>query len=277
MPRYPPSRKPLATPCGPLRGWAVRSPAITFPNPHAAPYAFPAGKHPALSDYLNENTEYDPASGCLLWAGGLTKEGTGRATRSIATQYGTQQASRLAWMAGHGKKPDKGTQLIHRCGNHRCIHPHHLKEAEPNDLWYDPDLGPPRRRGSVGALKAGKRVLWAQEVYQIQSVRLPRDPSLGLPWAFRCEFGFWFTERPRLVDLRPHHLHKLEVIRAVRRCPIRAALTELPCGFRRYDLPAGITEIAFTEPPPAEYVPLWSDDDDDDPEAAPEAVWALAA
>lgn len=180
-------------------------------------------------------------------------------------------------MAGHGRKPEKGTQIIQRCGNPRCIHPHHLKEADPNDLWHDPDLGPPTRRGSVGALKLGKRVLWAQEVYQLQSSPLPRDPSLGLPWMFRWRIDCWFTDRPRWVDLRPHQLAKLEVIRAVRRCPIRATFTELPCGFRRYDLPAGITEIAFTEPPPAEYVPLWSEDDDEDPETAPAADWALAA
>lgn len=253
----------------------ARSPAIR--NPHATPYAFPAGKHPALSEYLSGNSEYDPSSGCLLWTGSLSTGGTGRATKAIATQFGTQQAARLAWLAGHGRKVEKGTQLVTRCGDPKCIHPHHLKEAEPNDLWHDPDLGPPRRRGSVGALKLGKRVLWAQEVYLIQTYPLPRDPQLGLPAMFRSEIGCWAAARPRWVDLRPSQLAKLEVIRAVRRCPIRATLTELPCGFRRYDLPPGITEIAFTEPPAPAYELLWPEDHEDGPEEAPEAVWAIAA
>ena len=52
----------------------------------------------------------------------------------------------------------------------------------------------------------------------------------------------------------------------------------LPCGFRRYDLPAGITEIAFTEPPPLTYEEVFGlVDDDEDPETAEEADWAIAA
>jgi len=213
-----------------------------------------------------------------VWVGPFNKEGTGRVSQPIAKQYGSPQAARLAWQAGHGRKLDKGTHLYRRCGNPKCVHPHHLKEAEPNDTWHDPDLGPPLRRGSVGALKVGKRILWAQEVYQIQSYPLPRDPSLGLPFMFTSALGCWHTDRPRWVDLKPAQLHKLEIIRAVRRCPIRATLTVLPCGFRRYDLPAGINEIAFAEPPPLTYEEVFGwVDDNEDPETAPEVDWAIAA
>ncbi|WP_341712059.1 hypothetical protein [Erythrobacter sp.] len=259
-------------------GGAVPARSHPIANPHATPYAFPAGKHPELAEYLNEKTEYDPASGCLLWVGPFNKEGSGRVSKPIATKFGSWQAAHLAWRAGHGRKLEKGTNLYRRCGNPRCVNPHHLKEADSNDTWRDPDLGPPKRQGSVGALKLGKRILWAQEVYQIQTYPLPRDPSLGLPWMFKGQIDRWFTDEPRWVDLNPSQLRKLEIIRAVRRCPIRATLTVLPCGFRRYDLPAGITEIAFTEPPPLTYEEAFGlVDADEDPETAPAADWALAA
>jgi hypothetical protein len=245
-------------------------------NPHAQPYAFPAGQHRELAAYLTENTEYDPASGCLLWTGGLNQEGTGRATRAIATKYGTQQAARLAWLVGHGKKLDKGTQLVRTCGNPRCVHPHHLREATTADLWRGEEGMEPKRQGSVGALKVGKRILSAQEVYQIQSLPPPRDPSLGLRWSFR--YGVTLLGSHGL-PLTHEQQQRLEIIRAIRRCPIRASRTVLPCGFIRYDLPAGITEIAFTEPPPPSYEEAfgWHGEDDEDPETAPAADWAPTA
>ncbi|WP_296721218.1 helix-turn-helix domain-containing protein [Erythrobacter sp.] len=58
-------------------GGAVPARSHPIANPHAQPYAFPLGKHPELAEYLTEKTEYDLASGCLLWTGGLSKEGTG--------------------------------------------------------------------------------------------------------------------------------------------------------------------------------------------------------
>jgi hypothetical protein len=51
----------------------------------------------------------------------------------------------------------------------------------------------------------------------------------------------------------------------------------LPCGFIRYDLPPGVTEIAFTELPPAEYAPSLLDEVDDGPDCTPEAPLAIAA
>lgn len=259
-------------------GGAVPARSHAIANPHATPYAFPAGKRPELAEYLNDTTEYDPASGCLLWTGGINKEGTGRATRAIASKYGTQQAARLAWMAGHGKKPDRQTLLVTRCGNPKCVHPHHLKEADSNDTWHDADLGPPRRRGSVGALKVGKRILWAQDVYQLQARYPHPDPRKGLVWHERYRLGVSYFDCPTEFDLLPHARRELEIIRAVRRCPIRATLTVLPCGFRRYDLPPTITEIAFTEPPPFTYEEAFGlVDADEDPETAPAADWALAA
>jgi hypothetical protein len=90
---------------------------------------------------------------------------------------------------------------------------------------------------------------------------------------FKGEIDRWFTDEPRWVDLTPSQLRKLEIIRTIRRCPIKATLTVLPCGFRRYDLPAGITEIAYTEPPPLTYEEAFGlVDADEDPETAPAAV-----
>ena len=255
-------------------------PARSHPiaNPYATPYAFPEGKYRELAEYLNENTEYDPASGCRLWTGTLTKEGVGRALRSKTASYGTQLVPRLSWMVEHGRKLGKDTHLTTRCGNPACCHPEHLREMTPNDRWNDDDLGPPTRQGSVGALKLGKRILWAQEVYQLQARYPHPDPRKGLVWHYQYRLGVSHLDCPNEFDLQPHAKRELEVIRAVRRCPIRATLTVLPCGFRRYDLPAGITEIAFAEPPTLTYEEVFGwVDDDEDPETADEADWAIPA
>ncbi|MEA1618678.1 hypothetical protein SOQ14_07085 [Erythrobacter sp. T5W1-R] len=245
-------------------------------NPHATPYVFPKGKYRELAKYLTENTEYDAATGCLEWTAGLAKEGTGRVSKAIAAEYGTTQAARLSWLAGHEKKLDKKSQLVRRCGNPKCVHPHHLREATTADRWKGDDGLSPRRQDSIGWLKVGTRLLSAQEVYQIQTLPPPRDPSLGLRWAFRYEVTLLGSHG---LPLNYAQRERLRVIRAVRRCPIRATLTELPNGFRRYDLPAGITEIAFTAPPPPSYEEAygWQGEPDDVPEAAPEAVWEPTA
>lgn len=246
-------------------------------NLHAQPYAFPAGKLEALSEYLNENTQYDTDSGCLLWTGLVDAEGSPRGSQPIAKQFGSYRIARLAWRAHHGTKLDAQTKLTTRCGNPLCVNPHHLKERDANDKF---KLSTPhygwRRQGSVGALQVGKQVFQAQDVYSYQTDwgRLPKDdPSKGLAWLFRSEVC-WPADYPVTRKAQ----ERLEAIRAIRRCPIRATLTVLPCGFHRYDLPVGITPIPYTELPAERYTPLPSiDDEDDAPASAPEGLWDLAA
>ena len=181
-------------------------------------------------------------------------------------------------MVEHGRKLAKDTHLTTRCGNPRCCNPAHLREMTPNDKWNDDDLGPPTRQGSVGSLKLGGRILSAQEVYILQSDYHHPDPRKGLVWHLRYALGVSHLDNPTEFDLLPHARRELEIIRAVRRCPLRATLTVLPCGFRRYDLPPTITEIAFTEPPPLTYEEVFGVvDDENDPDEAPEAHWAIAA
>jgi hypothetical protein len=213
----------------------------------------------------------------------VSNQGTGFLPRSLSERYGTQQASRLSWLAHYGKKLDSKTQLVRSCGDPKCINPLHLREATPNDLWFDLDprnevrMPPAYLRGSVGALRVGKRTYSAQDVYNLQSTdyRPPRDdPSKGLRWVFYYQLSW---PAPYGTPLLHSAQAELDRIRAIRRCPIRATRNVLPSGFIRYDLPPGLTEITFTEPP-EEYTPLHSvDDDDEAPESAPAADWALAA
>lgn len=180
-------------------------------------------------------------------------------------------------MAHYGRKPTEGTQLVRSCGNPMCVNPLHLKEATAADMWEDPDL-PRKRQGSIGSLKVGSRVLSAQEVFNLQDRYHHPDPRKGLAWHFRYALGVFHLDNPTAFDLRPRAQRELDIIRVVRRCPIRATRTVLPCGFIRFDLPPGITEIAFTEPPPLTYEEAFGPvDDEDDPEDAPAAVWAVAA
>lgn len=254
----------------------MRGSSVSVTNPHAQPYAFPAKKPQGLADYLTENSEYDPPTGCLLWTASLNKEGAASASAKAAQLYGSKQAARLAWTAHHGKKPENGKQLYHLCGDRRCINPHHLCEVTFAELRQDPDLPPLAPRGSIGEFKVGKRTLSAQAVYNIQTLPPPRDPSLGLTWVFRYDiFALCVPGRHRL-PLSRRAQERLEVIRAVRRCGIRATRTVLPSGFIRYDLPPGITEIPFTAPPPEEYL-FEQLGADEAPAAALEAPWAIAA
>lgn len=172
--------------------------------------------------------------------------------------------------------------LVRSCGDPKCINPMHLREADTNDLWRDPDVHGDEpaaawQRGSIGALRLGKRVYSAQEVYALQhnDYRPPRDdPSKGLRWVFYYRLSW---PAPYGTPLIPSAQAELDRIRAMRRSPIRATRNVLPSGFIRYDLPPGITEIAFTEPP-EEYTPLrLVDDEDEAQETAPEADLALAA
>ena len=244
-------------------------------NPQAQPYVFPSSDNPELAAYLTAKTEHDPATGCLLWTGGANKHGDPRIWKTYAARFGSDRPARLAWQLSNGRELGKTTKLVPTCGNPRCINPEHLTaalSAAPRRVW-NPEDGdsemPPRRWSATGGvMKVGNRVLDAQRVYQIQSLPPPRDPRLGLRAAFYWEVCW---PAPLHSPLLYHQRERLEVIRAVRRCPIRATLTELPCGIRRYDLPAGVTEIAFAELPPPSYEDVfgWSGDDDvpaDDPE-----------
>jgi hypothetical protein len=253
-------------------------------NPHATPYVFPAGQNPALATYLTEKTKHDPATGCLEWTGGVSKHGDPRIWKTYAARFGSDRPSRLAWQLCHGKVLGKNTKLVSTCGNPKCINPDHLKAALPAAprRVYLPGNGdgemPPRKWSAHGGLLVvGNHRLDAARVYDMQSRPPPRNPRLGLASTFASDIFLLGTipSRPLLHRER----ERLEVIRAVRRCPIRATLTELPNGFRRYDLPAGITEIAFTAPPPPSYEEAfgWQGEPDDVPEAAPEAVWEPTA
>lgn len=247
-------------------------------NPQAQPYAFPSADNPELAAYLTAKTEHDPATGCLLWTGGANKQGDPRIWKTYAARFGSDRPARLAWQLCHGRELGKTTKLVPTCGDPRCINPEHLTAAlpaAPRRGW-NPEDGdsemPPRRWSATGGvIMVGNRRLDAARVYGLQSYTPTRDPAQGLVWHFKYALGVSHLDCPNEFDLLPHARRELAAIRAVRRCPIRATLTVLPNGFRRYDLPAGVHKIAFTEPPPPSYEDVfgWRGDDDvpdDDPE-----------
>jgi hypothetical protein len=254
-------------------------------NPQAQPYVFPTADNPELAAYLTAKTEHDPATGCLLWTGGANKHGDPRIWKTYAARFGSDRPARLAWQLCHGTGLGKTTKLVPTCGNPKCINPEHLTaavSAAPQRVWNpeddDGDVPPRRWTAKGGVFKVGNRELEAQRVFGLQSYTPTRDPAQGLVWHFKYALGVSHLDCPNEFDLLLHARRELEIIRAVRRCPIRATLTELPNGFRRYDLPAGVHKIAFTAPPPPSYEDVFGlVDDDKDPETAPAAGWALAA
>lgn len=251
-------------------------------NPNAQPYAFPTADNPELAAYLTAKTEHDPATGCLLWTGGLLR-GEPRLWKTHAARYGSDRPARLAWQLGHGTELDRGAKLVSTCGNPKCINPDHLRlalPAIPKRVRHagngEGEMPAPRWAATGGVIMVGNRQLDAARVYDWQSRPPPRDPSLGLIWVFRHDIALLGTPSSPLLY---HQRAKLEIIRAVRRCAVRASCTVLPCGFTRYDLPPGVHKIAFTELPPQSYGDAfgWIDGDDNGPRIAPEATWAKAA
>ena len=123
----------------------------------------------------------------------------------------------------------------------------------------------------------GKRRLDAARVFHIQTQRPPIEPSLGLPAVFPFEISLIGVPSTPLL---PHQRRELEIIRAVRRCPIRASRTVLSCGFRHYELPAGVHKIAFSEPTPPSLGDVfgWQEEHDEASADAPQrADWMPTA
>jgi hypothetical protein len=75
----------------------------------------------SAADYLEANYIPELNTGCWLWIGTMTTNGT-----ALATFDGhSQTAARLAWKTWRGYIP-RGLEVGHRCGITRCINPDHL-------------------------------------------------------------------------------------------------------------------------------------------------------
>lgn len=62
--------------------------------------------------------------GCIVWTGGLTTAGYGQ----IRFRESRVRAHRYAWERVHGPIPE-GMHVDHRCWNHACCNPAHLRLA----------------------------------------------------------------------------------------------------------------------------------------------------
>lgn len=190
--------------------------------PFAADYTFISDRDPKLAQYLNDHTELDPATGCKMWLGKIGANGQPRVPVELGRRYGSRQAARLAWRLHHGKKLENAKSITHLCGCSQCINPHHFALASHGDRLRD--ITTDLRMGAIGSLTVAGVVLPANEVWGIQQMETSLCPAEGIRKVI-----YW---------------REPEVVHAVRRSPIRATRTVMADGFRRYDLPPGITEIA---------------------------------
>lgn len=81
-----------------------------------------------LPAYLSRRVEFEPNSGCWLWARNIDEKGYGRIeikSPTPAVPRGIYPAHRLSWIAHRGPIPD-GLWVLHRCDTPSCVNPDHL-------------------------------------------------------------------------------------------------------------------------------------------------------
>lgn len=74
-----------------------------------------------LQRYISERVEFEPNTGCWLWARGFTGNGYPRAKLKGVAVGG----HRVSWVAHEGAIPE-GMQVLHRCDTPACVNPAHL-------------------------------------------------------------------------------------------------------------------------------------------------------
>lgn len=81
------------------------------------------------TERLDENSELDPETGCLVWQKSKNNRGYG----VIYFDGKLHLAHRAAWLKAHGSWPQEGLVIDHICNNKSCVNSDHLQEL-PNHL-----------------------------------------------------------------------------------------------------------------------------------------------
>jgi hypothetical protein len=111
------------------------------------------------------------AGGCAEWNGSITSSGYGTFWHSGKLRA----AHRVAFELAFGNIPDmvgadqRGTCILHRCDNPRCVNPEHLFVGTHADNMVDMDSK--GRRVSLPGVSNPRAVLEPEEVSEIRKLR----------------------------------------------------------------------------------------------------------
>lgn len=76
---------------------------------------------PDVSTRLDENTQPEPTTGCMLWIRSTDTNGYGM----LCVDGRKRKAHRVAWELANGPIP-AGLHVLHRCDTPACVNPAHL-------------------------------------------------------------------------------------------------------------------------------------------------------
>lgn len=98
------------------------------------------GKRNSIALVLERISSVPTERGCLLWEGGVNKDGYGK----VSIGRRTVLAHRLAWAFGPGGSrqgafPPPEVVIRHRCDEPRCCNPEHLQAGSTADNVRDRD------------------------------------------------------------------------------------------------------------------------------------------
>jgi hypothetical protein len=96
---------------------------------HNDPLYRPSRMRGSAKDRLDNMTDLDLETGCLVWRGAVDKRGYGRITDDTGWR---DMAHRLSYKLNVGEIP-RGLVIHHKCYNTRCVNPEHLEPTTHND------------------------------------------------------------------------------------------------------------------------------------------------
>jgi hypothetical protein len=110
---------------------------------------FSADQTQKLMRLISDRTEPEEHTGCLLWKGGLDREGCARANVRSGGKTRGIGIARAVMVLAFGMPPD-GIFALHSCGNMRCVSIGHLRWGTHRDNMDDRDMDGTTAKGERG-------------------------------------------------------------------------------------------------------------------------------
>ena len=122
-----------------------------------------------------QRVEFEPNTGCWLWAGAAWPSGYGK----VKVRQSTMLAHRRSYELHHGGIP-KGAIICHRCDTPRCVNPEHLYAGTDADNSRD-KMARGRDRKAIGEANVNAKLTETD----VLAMRASSEPTKVLA----CQYG----------------------------------------------------------------------------------------